>query len=546
MSETPRRATWLVALLAMSLTSAMCGRPGRVDTTPATPTSRARSAAPASPPAAPPRPAAPATPLVVPFDEEPSTPRARAPLTILQINDVYSTIPINGIGGLARVATLKKQLSAAGRTPLLVIAGDFLSPSVASSVFQGEQMIAAMNAAGMDLATFGNHELDFGTDVLLRRMKESNWQWVVSNVVDAAGQPIGGAAPYVVRRFGPLNVGFIGLVLTSEQISPERLGGYRLVDAFESAAKYLEVLKQEKVDVIVALTHLSIDDDRRLAQRFPEIDVIVGGHEHYPIIVTANRTLITKAGTEARFVARIDIDKQDGVTERFFELVPMTAAVPDDPHTAEVVASYESRLGTELDTVVATTTVGLDAEETRLRAGESNLGDLFVDAIRASTGADVAMMNSGGIRGGRVYPPGPITRRTIVAMHPFGNTIAKAEVTGRLLLEALTYGVSRLPDTAGHFPQVSGLTMTVDLRVPPDRRVTNVLVSGKPLDLDATYTLGLPGYVLAGGDGYSMLERARVLTDGESGDLLVTVLERYIGGRKDLAPTTSGRITIVR
>ena len=82
-------------------------------------------------------------------------------------------VPIDGLGGLARVATLKQQLAAAGRTPLLVLAGDFLSPSVASSVFKGEQMIAALNAAGLDLATLGNHEFDFGDDVLIQRMREA-------------------------------------------------------------------------------------------------------------------------------------------------------------------------------------------------------------------------------------------------------------------------------------------------------------------------------------------------------------------------------------
>jgi 2',3'-cyclic-nucleotide 2'-phosphodiesterase (5'-nucleotidase family) len=94
--------------------------------------------------------------------QEPGSPRAGAPLTILQLNDVYSTVPADGSGGLARVATLKRQLVDAGRTPLLLLAGDFLSSSVASAVFQGEQMIAALNAAGVDMATLGNHEFDFG------------------------------------------------------------------------------------------------------------------------------------------------------------------------------------------------------------------------------------------------------------------------------------------------------------------------------------------------------------------------------------------------
>jgi len=122
--------------------------------------------------------------------------RAAAPVTLLQINDVYTTVPIDGQGGLARVATLKQNLAKAGRTPFLVIAGDFLAPSVASSVFRGEHMIAALNAAGLDLATLGNHEFDFGDDVLIQRMHEATFQWVVSNVVDTkTGQPIGDAAP---------------------------------------------------------------------------------------------------------------------------------------------------------------------------------------------------------------------------------------------------------------------------------------------------------------------------------------------------------------
>jgi len=480
-----------------------------------------------------------------PYVEEPSAPRARAPLTILQINDVYSTVPVDGIGGLARVASLKRQLAQAGRTPLLVIAGDFLSPSVASSVFKGEQMVAALNAAGLDLAMIGNHEFDFGIDVLRQRMKESRFQWIVSNVVDTSGQPLSGTVPYIVRTFGSIKVGFIGLMLTTEEISPEPTGAVvKLIDPYEAAARYLPILKQQNVDVIVALTHLSIAEDRELVERFPEIDLIVGGHEHYPIVVTANRTLISKAGTDARFVARIDVDKRNGVTDRFFELIPMTAAIPDDPATTAVALAYERRLSNELDTVVGLSRVELDAE--RLRAGETNLGDLFADAIRASAKADVGLVNGGSIRGDRIYPAGAITRRTLIAMHPFGNTVAKIETTGRVLVDALSHGVSKLPATAGHFPQVSGLTMTVDLRVPVTERVKNLMVNGRPIDLGATYTLALPGYLLTGGDGYTMFGGSKVLTGPESGPLLTTAVERYLADGNSIELSTPTRITIVR
>jgi 5'-nucleotidase len=344
---------------------------------------------------------------------ESSSPRARAPLTILQINDVYSTVPIDGAGGLSRVATLKQNLAAARRTPLLVLAGDFLSPSVASSVFKGEQMVAALNAAGLDLATLGNHEFDFGTDLLIQRMGEARWQWVVSNVIDTnTGKPIGGAAPYLVKTFGTLKVGFIGLCLTTTEISRDKLTHVRLVDPLEAAGRYLPALRREGANVIVAITHLAFADDRALAKRFPQIDLIIGGHEHYPITATENRTLISKAGSDAKFVARIDVNRQaSGLVERFFELVPITSALADEPRTAAVVKSYEDRLGTELNTVVATSRVPLDADTVRLRAAETNLGDLFADAMRVAVNADITIVNAGSIRGRPDRPAGAQQRR---------------------------------------------------------------------------------------------------------------------------------------
>ncbi len=480
--------------------------------------------------------------------EEPSSPRAAAPLTILQLNDVYSTLPIDGVGGLARVATLKQNLTAARRTPLLVLAGDFLSPSVASSVFKGEQMVAALNAAGLDLATLGNHEFDFGVDLLIQRMGEARWQWVVSNVIDTnTGQPIGGALPYLIKTFGSLKVGFLGLCLTTSEISPEKLTHVRMIDPIEAAGTYLPALQQAGADVIVAITHLAFADDRALAQRFPQIDLIVGGHEHYPITATENRTLISKAGSDAKFVARIDVNRQaSGIVERFFELVPITSAFADEPRTAAVVKSYEDRLGVELNTVVATTRVPLDADTVRMRAAETNLGDLVADVMRAEVKADIAIVNAGSIRGDRVYPAGPLTRRTVVDIHPFGGVICKISVPGRIVLQALNSGVSKLPATAGQFPQVSGLTMRVTPTAPPGNRVSDVRVGGQPLDPNKTYTVAITDYMLTGGDDYDMFVNQPVVIGPEAGELIVTALEKYLTERRDVSPTVDGRIAISR
>jgi 5'-nucleotidase len=490
---------------------------------------------------------APARPLAAQQVDEVGAPRLDAPLTILQLNDVYSTVPVDGAGGLARVATLKQKLSRAGATTLLLLAGDFLSSSVASTVFKGEQMIAALNAVGLDIATLGNHEFDFGADILLQRMAEARWQWVVANAIDrTTGRPVGGAAPYVVRTIGALRVGIIGLCST-EGVVRDRLARIDIGDPLKAAAKYIPMLRRERVDVIVALTHLTFEEDRLLAERFPEIDVIVGGHEHFPIAATANRTFISKAGSDAKFVARIDIAKRrSGVVERFYELIPVTAAIEEEPNTAAIVNAFESKLGAAMEEVVATIRAPLEGTAIRLRAGETNLGNLVADAVRAAANSDLAIVNGGGIRGDRVHPAGPMTRRRLIEIHPFGNVVCTLAVPGRVVIEALEHGVSRLPATAGQFPQVSGLTFQVNPDATPGARVSDVRVGNAPIDRNRTYTLAIPDFLLVGGDGYAMFAGQKVVVGPESGPLMAIALENYLAKTPNVAPAVEGRIRVGR
>jgi 2',3'-cyclic-nucleotide 2'-phosphodiesterase (5'-nucleotidase family) len=473
-------------------------------------------------------------------------PRAQAPVTFLQLNDVYSLVPIDGLGGLARVATQKQQLAAAGRRPFMVMAGDFLSPSVASSVFKGEQMIAALNAAGLDLATLGNHEFDFGDDVLIQRMREARFEWVVSNVVDTStGQPIGGAAPYLVKTFGSLKVGFLGLCLNTDEITPDKLKHSRIVDPIAAAGQYLPALKREGAAVIVAVTHLAFATDRELVERYPEIDLVIGGHEHFLITATENRTLISKSGADARTVSRIDVNKLPGGTvERFYELLPMSSAIPNDPGTAAVIKSYEDRLSSELEAVVATTRVPLDGISSHLRTSETNLGDVVADAVRAEAGADLAIVNSGSIRGNRIFPAGPLTRRTLIEIHPFDNVVVKLSVPGRVVLQALNTGLGRLPAAAGMFPQVSGLKVIADANAPPGSRVREVQVNGRELDPDRTYTVAIPDFILRGGDGYTMFADQRILIGPEAGTMISTAIEKYVTAQREITQQIEGRIVL--
>ena len=272
---------------------------------------------------------------------------------------------------------------------------------------------------------------------------------------------------------------------------------------------------------------------------------MIGGHEHYLITASERKSLISKSGSDARFVARIDVGQRpSGTVERFYELLPITSALADDPKTAAAIASYESRLSTALDNIIGSTLVPLDAVSSHLRASETNLGNLVADAIRADSKADIAITNSGSIRGNRVFPAGPLTRRTLLEIHPFDNVICVLALPGRVVLAALNHGVSSLPAPNGRFPEVSGLTMTVDPHAPPGTRVRDVTINGQPLDPNKSYTVAIPDFLLKRGDDYTMFAGLPMRVGPEAGNLISTALEHYIAAKYEVAPAVEGRITI--
>src|SRR5687767_12991233 len=178
-------------------------------------------------------------------------------LTILQVNDVYVLEPVDGgrSGGMARLATLVREERRRNPATLFLLAGDLISPSLMSTVLRGEQMIAAFNAVGLDLATFGNHEFDFGPDVLATRVRESKFAWVSSNVVDAGGAPFGGARADSLVELGGLKVGVFGLTLAETAHLSAAGSAVRFLDPFVAGREAAARLRQAGAHVVVGLTH---------------------------------------------------------------------------------------------------------------------------------------------------------------------------------------------------------------------------------------------------------------------------------------------------
>ena len=468
-------------------------------------------------------------------------------VTLLQVNDVYQFTPADrgARGGLARLSTLRKQILKESPNALFLLAGDTISPSVESITYKGAQMIDAWNQLGLDYSVFGNHEFDYGDEVLLQRVRESKFKWLGANVVDSkTGKIFGDTPAFDVRDFGGVKVGILGLVLPETKTTSKPGPTTEFRDPCDTARAVIPQIRAAGAQTIVALTHLSLAQDKALARCADGIDVIVGGHEHTLLQSSSGGTPIFKMTADARELGRIDlnIDPATGKVESIdWEIIPVTDAVEDDPAFAPVVEKY-AKLTNELSAPVGRTSVALDARSATSRTEETNLADFIADAFRRAAGADIALINGGSIRADDVLPAGELTARDVLSILPFGNDLSMIEVTGEVLLKALEHGVSLTGPGAepGRFAQVAGLRYSYDASKLAGVRVGEVTVGGKPLDPKKKYTLVTTSYVAEGGDQYAMFKGNENLLKTKLTDS--GVLRRAIEEAKTIAPQADGRI----
>jgi 2',3'-cyclic-nucleotide 2'-phosphodiesterase (5'-nucleotidase family) len=478
----------------------------------------------------------------------PQTARAEtATLTFLHVNDVYHYRPDHGQGGLAQLSSMIRAERRAHPGALVTFGGDLLSPSLASTVTHGGHMIAFLNGLGADVAVLGNHEFDFGPKVLAERIRQSRFPWLAANALGPGGGPCCGAKASVILTVHGIKIGFFGLI-TRSTAQTSNATGIRFSPEEATARTMVAALRARGAQVIVALTHLPLALDQRIARDVKGIDLILGGHDHYPVAIRQYGPPIVKAGENADWLAVVRMrvtTLQGGKPPRVTLLRWGFVANRDeaaDPRLAPLVDHTDGQLAAALDRPVATLTAPLDTRTARVREGETAFGDLVADALRRRMGADVALINGGAIRGNRLYPAGTVF--TVGDLHrelPFGDTAVLLDVTGAQLRAALENGLSEVGDRAGRFPQLSGLTLSWAPDRPPYHRLIAVKVGGAPLDPLRHYRLATTDFIADGHDGYTMFRHARVIIGANGGPLLTALVAQSIAGRP-LTPHTDGRI----
>ena len=469
-------------------------------------------------------------------------------VTLLQVNDVYQFTPdADGKGGLARVLTLRKSIQAENPNTLFLLAGDTISPSVESITYKGAQMIEAWNAIGLDYATFGNHEFDFGPDVLKDRIRESKFGWVAANVIDnKTGKPFGDVPPFVIREFGGVKIGIFGLVLPETKVTSRPGPDIEFHNPCEVAKKMVSEIHDRGAKVVVALTHLSMREDKEVA-RCADVDLIIGGHEHTLLESSAGGAPIFKMTADAREMGRFDlnINKSTGKLDSIdWKVMPVNKDTLEAPEFTSVYQKYSSLLA-QLTKPVGRTSVALEARSKENRTRETNVGNFVTDAFRKSLAANVALMNGGSVRADELLAPGELTVRDVLSILPFKNKLVKIEITGATLRAALEHGVSRAAEDAepGGFPQVSGIQFSFDASRKAGERIVDLKINGQPLDPARKYTLATTTFVgIDGGDGYSMLKGATVVLPPERAPLDSEALQSAISSVRSIAPKVEGRI----
>jgi 5'-nucleotidase len=473
-------------------------------------------------------------------------------VTILHLNDTYQFVPVDGgkRGGLARVMTIRKDALKENPNTIMTLGGDTLSPSVETRTYRGKQMIDAWNVVGLDYSVFGNHEFDIRTNELLDRIKESEFTWLGSNVIDTkTGKIFADLPPFVIRQIGGVKIGILGLLLPETRETSSIEAHLQIADYCKTARELIPKMRAAGANTIIGLTHMFMHQDKQLAHCAPGIDLILGGHEHTLLQSSAAGVPIFKMWADAREVGKFDlfIDKKTGkLVSMDWEVIPVTDQIPDAPEFAPVLAKYKYLLD-QLEVRVGATSVPLDALSHSVRTKETDIGNFIADAYRNAVGADIGFVNGGSIRADLSYNPGPLTKRDVLSMLPFNNPIVKVEVTGKTLMEILEHSVARSAEDnePGRFPQISGMSFTFDGSKLPGQRIVEVMVCGKPVDPAATYTVATSDFLVSrGGDGYAMFKDAEVLISADKAPKDSEVFENAIKDSPNatISPKVEGRI----
>lgn len=502
----------------------------------------------------------------------PPAPRAPLKLTILHTNDHHGRFWPNGDGeyGLAARKTLvdqvRAEVAAAGGHTLLLDGGDVNTGVPESDLQDAEPDFQGMNRLGYDAMAVGNHEFDKPLAVLDKQRAWARFPLLSANVYRDGRRLF---EPYRIFERGGYKIAVMGLTTddTARMVLPENIRGIEFRKPIDEAAALVPTLRAQ-ADMVIAATHMGhYTDGRRgvnapgdveMARAVKGLDLVVGGHSQNPVCMLGenrrndayvpgtpcapdrqNGTWIVQAHEWGKYVGRADFVIDGGRVELVkYQLLPVNlkrraadgqkvlaaAPIAEDAALRSFLQPFQAAGQARLSAPVGATDGAFDGDRERVRRQPTTMGTLIARAMMDKTGADLALMNSGGVRDS--MPAGAISYRDVLKVMPFSNTVTVVQLKGSELLDYLQ-AAARMTPGSGAFPQTAGVQMEIE-----GQRLLQVRIAGQPLDPQRSYRLALTNFTASGGDGYPPLNKHPGYVDSGFND--ADVLRAYIARHSPL------------
>jgi 5'-nucleotidase/UDP-sugar diphosphatase len=404
---------------------------------------------------------------------------------IFAVNDMHAAID-----NFPKLAYIVDSLKSLYPDMLLVAAGDNQTGNPVNDQYpeKGLPMIELMNATGFDLSAVGNHEFDTGPEGFSTLTGKAKFSFICANLVTDKRFDFH-IEPYkIITLPNGLRLSFLGLLQVSQSgipdTHPDNARDFVFLSPYETAREYLWL--KDSSDIFIALTHLGFEDDVKLAETLPAgLDLIIGGHSHTRVEKEQvhNGILITQAENKLKYGTLIRlVVSSDGTVQKSMQLIDIRNSKNEKPAIRAIVDKYNDN--PVLNQVIATATDDFSSSE--------ELGYLMADAQRAAAGADIALMNPGGVRIDRLSK-GPVTIKNVYELDPFGNELVVTKLTGEEVLSLLK-AAWPVDDKSPVYP--SGITIKVKVNQDRDLEELTVMTeNGEPLDKNRVYSVAMNSYM---------------------------------------------------
>jgi len=456
-----------------------------------------------------------------------------------EIGTYYTLDEVSTIMGLPLLDSFVKEERAKDKDTLLLDSGDMFHGTNEANINQGQGVVDCVNLMGYNATVPGNNDFNFGYDRLLQIKSELNFPILAANVYKNGKQVFD---EYKIFEVDGKKIGVFGLATSFSEYYVHD-NSITFDDPVKCATRVVSELKG-KVDAIVLLSHLGDDVDQSVIQKVDGIDLVLCGHYNklYKTAKKVNNTYMAEAGSFATHLGVADMYFKGGkVAKVAWKVETTNDRSKEDPQIKKVSEVYHTEALKSAQIKVGTSNVALNGIRTQLRSKETNLANLLADAMKEAGGADLALMNGGGIR--ESMPKGEINMYQIGKVLPFVNSLVVVEMKGDVIYQALERGLRGYPSVFnGGFLQVSGINYEIDASKNAGERLVSVTKDGVPLDKEKTYKVATNDYMFYGGDGYVEIQNSKLLSGG---GLLKDVLGNYIKSKGQVSPTEDGRIKII-